>query len=178
MQDNVVFSPIQSRRSSESEPAAPGRPMMERTRLRSASVPPPGPAVWTGRVLSALFALFMLGASATPKLLRLPLVEAGMAELGWPPGYGFMLGWLELSCVVLYLIPRTSVLGAVLTMGLLGGAIATHIGAQSPLFSHQLFPIYVGLVMWGGIWLRNPQLRALFPIVRRTDGLLIDQHRS
>jgi hypothetical protein len=66
--------------------------------------------------------------------------------------------------VVLYLIPRTSVLGAVLTMALLGGAMATHIRVGSPLFSHTLFSIYLGLIMWGGLWLRDPALRALFPI--------------
>jgi hypothetical protein len=121
---------------------------------------------WSGRVLSGLFALFILGASAAPKLLQLPVAEATMADLGWPPGFVFGIGILELSCVVLYLVPRTSVFGAVLTMGLLGGAMATQMRAQMPLFSHVLFSVYVGLFMWGGLWLRNPQLRALFPIFK------------
>ena len=77
-----------------------------------------------------------------------------------------MIGLIELACVVLYLIPRTSVLGAVLMMGLLGGAMATQIRAGSPLFSHILFSIYLGLFMWGGLWLRNERLRALFPVAR------------
>lgn len=120
--------------------------------------------VWSGRVLSGLFALFLLGASAAPKLLGLPVAEATMAELGWPPGYAFSIGLLELNCVVLYLIPRTSIFGAVFTMGLLGGAMATHLRAESPLFSHTLFSVYLGIVMWGGLWLRSPRLRALFPL--------------
>lgn len=122
--------------------------------------------LWTGRALTGVFALFMLGASVAPKLLHLPIAEATMAVLGWPPGYAFMIGLIELACVVLYLIPRTSVLGAVLTMGLLGGAMATQIRAGSPLFSQILFSIHLGLFMWGGLWLREPRLRALFPVAR------------
>ena len=121
--------------------------------------------IWTGRFLSGSFALFLLGASAMPKLLQLPVAEATMAELGWPPGHTLWIGLLELSCAVLYLIPRTSIFGAVLTTGLLGGAMATHIRAESPLFSHVLFGLYLGLFMWGGLWLRNPRLRELFPFV-------------
>jgi DoxX-like family len=122
--------------------------------------------LWTGRVLTGLFALFMLGASIAPKLLQLPVAEETMAELGWPSGYAFMIGVIELTCLVLYLIPRTSLLGAVLMMGLLGGAMATQIRVGNPLFSHILFSIYLGLFMWGGLWLRDQRLQALFPIVR------------
>ena len=117
--------------------------------------------VWTGRVLTGLFALFMLGASALPKLAGMPVAEEIMAQLGWPAGYAFAIGVVELTLVILYVIPRTSVLGAVLLMGLFGGAMATQIRAGSPLFSHQLFSIYLGLFMWGGLWLRDPALRAL-----------------
>jgi hypothetical protein len=120
--------------------------------------------LWTGRVLSGLFALFMLGASIAPKLLGLPVAEETMAQLGWPPGYALLIGVIELVCVVLYLIPRTSVLGAVLMMGLLGGAMATQIRVDNPLFSHILFSLYLGLFMWGGLWLRSQRVRALFPI--------------
>lgn len=120
--------------------------------------------IWTGRILTGLFALFMLGASIAPKLLRLPIAEETMAQLGWPAGYAFMIGMLELTCLLLYLIPRTSLLGGILMMGLLGGAMATQIRAGSPLFSHILFSAYLGLFMWGGLWLRDPRLRALFPI--------------
>lgn len=122
--------------------------------------------LWTGRALTGLFALFMLGASISPKLLRLPVAEETMAQLGWPAGYAFMIGLIELACLVLYLVPRTAVLGAVLMMGLLGGAMATQIRAGSPLFSHVLFSLYLGLFMWGGLWLRDGRLRVLFPIVR------------
>ncbi|HEX5998645.1 MAG TPA: DoxX family protein [Hyphomicrobiaceae bacterium] len=120
--------------------------------------------LWTGRVLSGLFALFMLGASVAPKLLGLPVAEETLTQLGWPAGYAVMIGVIELICVVLYLIPRTSVLGAALTMGLLGGAMATQVRAGSPLFSHILFSLYLGLFMWGGLWLRDPRLRTLFPL--------------
>ena len=120
-------------------------------------------SVWVGRVMSGLFALFILGASAAPKLLGMPITDQIMSELGWPPGYVLPIGILELTLVLLYLYPRTSVLGAVLFMGLLGGAMATQVRAESPLFSHQLFSIYLGLFMWGGLWLRDEKLRAIFP---------------
>lgn len=120
--------------------------------------------LWTGRTLTGLFALFMLGASVAPKLLGLPVAEETMTQLGWPSGYAFMIGVIELTCLALYLIPRTSVLGAGLMMGLLGGAIATQIRVGNPLFSHILFSLYLGLFMWGGLWLRDPRVRALFPI--------------
>jgi len=119
--------------------------------------------IWIGRVLTGLFALFMLGASIAPKLLGLSVAEETMTQLGWPNGYVLMIGLVELTCLVLYLIPQTSVFGAVLMMGLLGGAMATQIRAGSPLFSHILFSIYLGLFMWGGLWLRDPAVRALFP---------------
>lgn len=122
--------------------------------------------LWSGRVLTGLFALFILGASVAPKLLRMPVAEETMAALGWPPGFAFAIGLVELGCLALYLAPRTNVLGAVLFMGLLGGAVATQIRAGSPLFSHTLFGIFLGIVMWGGLWLRDPALRAIFPLRR------------
>ncbi len=124
------------------------------------------PMVWTGRVLTALFALFILGASVLPKLSGMPVAEETMAQLGWPSGYVLMIGLMELTFLILYLIPRTSLLGAVLFTGLLGGAMATQIRAESPLFSHVLFSIYLGLFMWGGLWLRDADLRARFPFRR------------
>ena len=123
--------------------------------------------LWAGRALTCFFTLFMLGASIAPKLLHMPVVNETMAQLGWPPGYGPLIGTIELICLVLYLIPRTSILGAVLMMGLLGGAMATQIRVGNPLFSHILFSLYLGLLLWGGLWLRDPRLRALFPIARR-----------
>jgi hypothetical protein len=125
--------------------------------------------IWIGRVLTGIFALFMLGASIAPKLLGMPVAEETMVQLGWPSGYTLMIGLIELTCLGLYLFPRTSVFGAVLTMGLLGGAMATQIRADSPLFSHILFSLYLGLFMWGGLWLRDPRLRTLFPVARAPD---------
>ncbi|PSH60769.1 DoxX family protein [Phyllobacterium endophyticum] len=119
--------------------------------------------LWSGRALTSLFALFMLLASISPKLLGLPVAEETMAQLGWPAGYSHLIGLIELGCLVLYLLPRTSVLGAILMMGLLGGAMATQIRAESPLFSHVFFSLYLGLFMWGGLWLRDARLRAVFP---------------
>ena len=124
------------------------------------------PVTWTGYILTALFSLFILGASVAPKLLGMPIAEDTLRQLGWPAGYAFEIGILELLCLVLYLFPRTNVLGAVLFMGLFGGAMATQIRAGSPLFSHILFSVYLGLFMWGGLWLRDPSVRALFPVRR------------
>jgi len=126
--------------------------------------------LWTGRVLTGVFALFMLGASVAPKLLGMPVAEEAMSQLGWPPGYVVFIGLVELTCVVLYLIPRTSVLGAVLMMALFGGAMATKMRVESPLFTHTLFSIYLGLFMWGGLWLRDPAVRSLFPFRRKSRG--------
>jgi hypothetical protein len=95
----------------------------------------------------------------------MPVAEETMAALGWPAGYAFAIGLVELACLALYLVPRTSLLGAVLMTGLLGGAMATQIRVENPLFSHVLFSVYLGLFMWGGLWLRDPRVRALFPIV-------------
>ena len=136
----------------------------------AASAPPATPAsVWAGRTLTGLFAVFMLGASVAPKLLGMPVAAETIEALGWSADYVLMIGLLELAFVALYLFARTSVLGAVLMTGLLGGAMATHIRAGSPLLSHTLFSIYLALFMWGGLWLRSPALRALFPLVLRKD---------
>jgi heme A synthase len=120
-------------------------------------------SVWVGRVLSGLFVLFILGASVYPKLSGMAIAEEIMQGLGWRPGYVFYIGILELVLTLLYAYRPTSVLGAVLFMGLLGGAMATNLRADQPLFSHTLFSIYLGLIMWGGLWLRDEKLRALFP---------------
>ena len=117
-----------------------------------------------GWALSGLFILFMLGASIAPKLLRIPVAEETLVGLGWQPGNAFWIGLVELGCVILYANPRTSVLGSVVMTGLLGGAMATHIRVGSPLFTHELFGIYLALFMWGGLWLRSPALRSVFPI--------------
>ncbi|QAY76021.1 DoxX family protein [Sphingosinicella sp. BN140058] len=116
-----------------------------------------------GWALTGLFATFMLLASVTPKLLQLDVAREALAVAGWNDRHLLLIGAIELACLILYLIPRTAILGAVLMMGLLGGAIASHLRVGSPMISHTLFGTYLGLIMWGGLWLRDPALRALFP---------------
>ena len=122
----------------------------------------PKAMLWTGRVLTGLFAAFML-MDLTMKLLDLKVVTDTMVQMGWPTDKGRLLGVLQLVCLVLYLYPRTAVLGAVLVTGYLGGAIATHLRIDSPLFSHILFGVYLALFAWGGLWLRDARLRSLLP---------------
>ena len=124
-------------------------------------------AVWTGRVMSGLFVLFMLGASVTPKFFLPQVTEPTMTQLGWPTKFTVMIGVIELVGTLLYLLPRTAVFGAVILTGLLGGSMATQVRIENPLFSHILFSVYLGLFMWGGLWLRNSKLRALFPLSGR-----------
>ena len=119
-----------------------------------------------GWVLTGLFALFIAGASVVPKFFMPEIANATMDELGWPGGYVTMIGVMEAGLLILYLIPRTSLLGAVLFTGLLGGAMATQVRAEMPLWSHILFSLYLGAFLWGGLWLRSPWLRAVFPIRR------------
>lgn len=119
-----------------------------------------------GWVLSGLFALFIAGASVVPKFFMPEIANETMDQLGWPGGYVTMIGAMEAGFLILYLIPRTSLLGAVLFTGLLGGAMATQVRAETPLFSHILFSLYLGAFMWGGLWLRSPWLRTVFPVRR------------
>lgn len=118
-----------------------------------------------GLALAALAVLFLLF-DATIKLLMVPEVVSGTAELGWNPGIARPLGVLLLACLAVYLWPRTAVLGAVLLTGYLGGAVATHVRVGSPLLSHVLFPTYVAALLWGGLYLRDDRLRALLPLRR------------
>ncbi|HZG28433.1 MAG TPA: DoxX family protein [Ensifer sp.] len=126
--------------------------------------------IWTGRALSALFVLFMLGASVAPKLLGMAVAEDTLKALGWPHGYALMIGLIELAGTVLYVIPATSLLGAIIMTGLFGGAIATQVRAESPLFSHILFSFYLAAFMWGGLWLRDARIRSILPIRRVAEG--------
>src|SRR5512145_314037 len=126
-------------------------------------------AVWTGRVLSTLAVLF-LAFDSTGKLLEIPPVVSGAAQLGYPSSAVFSLGVILLVCVVTHVIPSTSVLGAVLLTGYLGGAVATHVRVNSPLFTHTLFPIYVAAFVWGGLILRDPPLRTYLPWRGRRGG--------
>jgi hypothetical protein len=121
--------------------------------------------VWAGRSLSGLAVLFLLFDS-TGKLLEVQPVIDGTIQLGYPRDVVFSLGVILLSCVVAYVTPRTSVLGALLLTGYLGGAVATHVRVENPLFSHILFPTYVAALLWGGLTLRDGRLRAFLPIRR------------
>lgn len=119
---------------------------------------------WTGRVLSGVFIVFMLVASVFPKLFLPHLGVPIMEQLGWPPKYLLLIGLIELGGTLLYIVPRTAILGALLLTGLLGGVIATHMRVESPLFSSTLFGLYLGLMMWGGLWLRDSRVRSLLPL--------------
>jgi hypothetical protein len=133
--------------------------------VRSGALDTPRLSRWAGRTMTALFMLFMAFDTAI-KLMRLQIVEESMMQLGYPAGLGFQIGALEVVLLVLYLIPRTAILGAVLFTGLFGGTVASHLRAGDPLFSHVLFGVYLGMLAWGGLWLRDDKLRALFPVRR------------
>jgi hypothetical protein len=124
-----------------------------------------GKALWAGRVLSGL-AIAFFAMDGALKLANLPIVAETSAQLGWPADAGtlYLLAALLLGSTLLYAIPRTAVLGAILLTGYLGGAVATHVRVGSPLFSHVLFGVYLGIFVWGGLWLREPRLRALIPL--------------
>ena len=121
---------------------------------------------WAGIILSALPVLFVLFDGAIHLMVIPPVVQA-FTQLGYPVSTSRALGVIELVCVVLYLMPRTSVLGAILLTGYLGGAVATNLRVGSPLFSNTLFPVYVGILAWGGLFLRDERVRALIPVRRQ-----------
>lgn len=129
------------------------------------TAPASGAALWTGRTLSGLVVAFLLFDGAI-KVVEMDVVKQTLAELGYPTDIAFGLGVLTLAIGVLYAIPRTSVLGAILLTGLLGGAMATHLRVGSPVFSHLLFGLYIGLMAWGGLFLRDERLRAMLPLRR------------
>jgi hypothetical protein len=119
--------------------------------------------LWTGRVLSGLAVLFLVF-DASIKLVRLAPAVEGAIRLGYPAGVVLPLGVILSVCVILYAIPRTSILGAILLTGYLGGAVASNVRVGNPLFGYILFPIYVAVLLWGGIYLREARLRALIPL--------------
>jgi hypothetical protein len=129
----------------------------------SASEPISKAALRTGYVFTGLVSLF-LAFDSVIKVLQLDIAVQATTALGYPVSTIVWIGAIELVCLGLYLVPRTAVLGALFLTGHLGGAIATHVRAGSPLASHTLFPIYVALLLWGGIYLREPRLRALLPL--------------
>jgi hypothetical protein len=116
-----------------------------------------------GRAMSGTAVAFLVFDSLG-KLLEVQPVLDGTRQLGYPPEIVFSLGITLMSCVLTYLVPRTSVLGAVLLTAYLGGAVATHVRVGSPLLSHVLFPAYLAALLWGGLLLRDAQLRAFLPL--------------
>lgn len=119
--------------------------------------------LWAGRVMSAL-PVMMLLFSGVMKLTGIDPVLEGFVKLGYPASLVLGIGILEIACVVIYLIPRTAVLGAILVTGYLGGAVATHVRVGDPFLSQALGPFYLGVLVWGGIYLRDERLRALIPV--------------
>lgn len=114
--------------------------------------------LWAGHILTGIPTLF-LGMDAAMKLLRADVAVKGTAELGYPDGTILPLGIVELFALVALVIPRTRVLGAVIWTGYLGGAIATHVRLGHPLLTHTLFPIWVAMMIWGGLYLRDRRVR-------------------
>jgi hypothetical protein len=123
----------------------------------------PGKRPWAGIIISGLPVLFLLF-DALLKFVRPEQVVQGTVELGYPESVILPLGFVLLISTLLYVIPKTSVLGAILLTGYLGGAVATHVRIGNPLFTHILFPVYVGVLLWLGLYLRDTRLRALIPI--------------
>ena len=119
-------------------------------------------ALWMGRALSCIAALALF-ADSLGKLVEIqPVIDATMA-LGYPRQSVFLTGVVLFTCVLVYVIPRTSVLGALLLTAYLGGAVATHVRVESPLFTHVLTPTYVAAFLWGGLLLRDRRLRQFLP---------------
>jgi hypothetical protein len=117
---------------------------------------------WIGWILTGIVVAFMLFDGAI-QLIAFDFVTQGMIEFGLPESYARPLGIVTLACTLLYAWPRTSVLGAVLLTGFLGGTIATHMPLPEPLLPHIVTALVMGAIVWGGLWLRDPQLRALLP---------------
>ena len=129
--------------------------------MDSQSVPSKG-QLWAGRVLSGIGALFLLF-DATLKFIKPQAVIDGTVALGYSVSQITPIGIVLLICTILYIIPTTQVLGAILLTGYLGGAVSTHVRHGDPLFSHVLFPTYLGVFLWLGLYLRDPALRDFVP---------------
>jgi len=119
--------------------------------------------LWTGRIMSALVVLFLLMDGVMKLVNPAPVVE-GMTKLGYPLSLTSVIGIVLLVCVAVFAIPRTSVLGAILLTGYLGGAVASQLRVGLPWFSNVLAPVYIGVLIWGGLFLRDRRLRALIPV--------------
>ena len=121
--------------------------------------------LWAGRVMTALPVLFLIFDGVIKLIQPAPVIES-FTKLGWDAGISTGIGILELACVAVYVVRSTSVLGAILLSGYLGGAVATHLRVGDPLFSHVLFPLYVGAFLWGGLYLSEDRLRSVVPLLK------------
>lgn len=119
--------------------------------------------IWGSRIMVGLTTLFLL-ADSVGKLVKPQAVVDGTVALGWPESVIVPLGIILMISTLLYVFPATSYLGAILLTGYLGGAVATHVRVGDPLFTHILFPVYMGVIAWGGLWLRDDRLRSLLPV--------------
>ena len=120
-------------------------------------------SVIAGRIIMALVTTFLLFDAVLHFTTIEPVVEA-FTRLGYPLNLAVTLGVIEIVCVALYVIPRTAVLGAILLTGYLGGAVATHVRVGSSLFGEVLFPVYVGVFIWGALFLLDTRVRTLIPL--------------
>lgn len=121
---------------------------------------------WAGYIISALPVIFLL-MDAIGKFIKPEPVVTGTLELGYQENVIVPLGILLLVCTIIYLIPRTAILGAILLTGYLGGTAATHVRLDNPLFTHTLFGVYLGILLWLGLYLRDARLQSLLPLVVR-----------
>lgn len=121
--------------------------------------------VWAGRIMSGLATLFLL-LDSVMKVIRARVAVEGTIQVGYPESTVVGIGLSLLVSTLLYAIPRTSVLGAILVTGYLGGAVATNVRVSAPVFSYILTPVYVGVLVWGGLYLRDERVRALIPVRR------------
>jgi hypothetical protein len=120
-------------------------------------------SLWAGRIMSGLGVAFLL-MDGVMKLFKPAVVKEAFARLGYPETEIIGIGVLLLVCTAIYLIPRTSIFGAILLTGYLGGAVATHVRVSDPVFSHALFPTYIAALLWVGLYLREARLRAMVPL--------------
>jgi len=118
--------------------------------------------LWSGRVLNGIMVLFLIFDGVT-KIMKVPQVLDAQVRLGYPEHTAVLLGIIVLACTLVYVIPRTSILGAILLTGYLGGAVASQIRIGAPVFDTS-FPFIFGVLVWAGIFLREPRLRALIPL--------------
>jgi hypothetical protein len=153
---------VVSRKQEESTMSAISQPNGQ---LQTSLESPSKAAMWTGRIISGFITAFMIFDGAIHILRPAPVAEA-FAKLNFPLRFATPLAIIELFCLLLYVIPRTAVLGAILLTGYYGGAVAIQMPTGNSLFGEILFPVYFGILLWAGIYLRDERLRALIPFRR------------